>query len=581
MKMIKTLFSILIFSLNLNLANAADVKDSASNAICKTCKSVEMISQIKLDNEKKLQSYENLINKSLIDQQKRLDDLWGVVSLLGYLAALLGVLTTIIVVFFSLRTSNSAISAAKEEANKSLDTWMRTNGEALLISEIGKTLSPKLESALQEIKDASTKILVELDNELKKTTKLNEELGNKSQNNDSNQSYTQSKENESEVQPEVSNKEPDTDLTTSNQDQSRPEEISDHKKIRKAQKLSRTNHIAEAITILESLIEKHENSTIESEIKLYIDASVALAKIEDKIGQPRKALSIYNGLVSKFSTSISENILTSLIPVINDQSYLYENMGNITEAINGYDKAIKLYDEIKPKGRLDLIRYTRAYNGKSRCIYNLKNYESTIDIYNEFNSKVDVSQLPLNSYDANLTIRTARSYLKLSKLAEAKNTLIDKIKLSKDVRSSSSTFRLKILLAQILDEDNKLDEALHIYDEIINYISNSDHLYSAYLMESLLEKAAIMSKKMVVFEELKIYEQIEDLWAKSGDEKEGLSVYAATAMVNRAITLSKIGDSTNALAVAKKAIENFHISLDHRVIEQLTKAEKLKALIER
>ena len=76
-KMIKTILTILLFSLNLNLAIAAEKNDSAISPICKTCKSIEMISQIKLDNEKKLQSYEDLINKSLNNQQQRLDDLWG------------------------------------------------------------------------------------------------------------------------------------------------------------------------------------------------------------------------------------------------------------------------------------------------------------------------------------------------------------------------------------------------------------------------------------------------------------------------------------------------------------------------
>lgn len=354
--------------------------------------------------------------------------------------------------------------------------------------------------------------------------------------------------------------------------------------MRRALKLSRTNHIAEAIAILDSLIEKHENSTVESEIQLYMDASVALAKIEDKIGQSKKALSIYDSLVFKLSDSNSKAIKTSLIEVIIEQSYLNERIGNISEAISGYNKSIALYDKNYPKGRLDLNRYKRAYNGKSRCTYNLKDYESAIDIYNEFNRKVDLSpvQQELNPYDAGLIIRTAKSYLKLSKPTEAKNILINKIAYFNDVRLRSVVFKMKILLAQILDEENKSDEALQIYDELINYLGNSDSfIYGRYLMESLLEKASIMSKKMVVLEELKIYEQIEDLWNKSENKKEYLAVYPVTAMVNRAITLSKIGDSVNALIVSKKAIENFHTSLDSRVIEQLTKAEKLKALIER
>ena len=116
---------------------------------------------------------------------------------------------------------------------------------------------------------------------------------------------------------------------------------------------------------------------------------------------------------------------------------------------------------------------------------------------------------------------------------------------------------------------------------IADFKNTSTNAIGAYIFHAYIEKASVLSKKMIIFEELKTYDEIVDLWHKSGSNKEDYDVYAATALVNKALTLTKSGNPSDALNEANKVIKLFNLSLDHDVVEQTTKAAKLKTLLER
>lgn len=575
--MTKLIFAILIIILNLNIANAEISKNAANQSICKACPSDESNLSPLVVVEKEIKLTQEKVNDSLAMQQSRLNDLYAQFNLLAYLAVFLGALIAVIVVFFSIKSTSSAVSEAKSEANKIVEDWLKNKGEALLILQLEKVIASQLEKALKEIKDASIPILVALDEELQKTTKINQELSAKNLKEEGYPEDTIREDSSSQNEAIVETAaiiEPQIVEDT-------PANLTPKAQFRRAQKFIRNDRIAEAIVILESLIDQLENSSLETEIILYIEAKSNLARLlESKLNQFDQAISIYISLVARFLQTESGKIASVLIRAINDMCYLYEDVSDYEKAIEGYATAIDLFDRVKPEGSLVANRYARAYSGKARCHYMLEQYQAVIDTYSKFTSKPDV---PRSVMLQNLTVRAARSFLNMGKIAEAKEILMSEISITVDGASNKINHpREKILLAQIFEDENNLDEALSLCNQVIEeYNNNPPRMMAAYVMQALTAKASILSKKGFIFEELKTYDQIENLWQESGINKESFSSYTATALVNKAITLSKSGNTSEALGVVNKVIELFKVSLNPNILEQTTKAARLKELLER
>lgn len=563
-----------------NFANAEKQTDvSTKQPACTACAAIQdNLAQTQL-NIKDIKLIEDKVNASLQSQQSRLNDIWGIVGLLGFLCAFLGALITVIVVFFSLKSTKAAVSEAKLEANNIVENWLRDKGEAVLIKESAKVIDMQIDDAIKKIKDAATPILLDLDAELQKTTKINQELFAKNGKIESDQEEVVSGdlanvplEVVNGITPQVNVQQLETVVVADN--------ITLQSLYKKGMLLKEEDRAAEAIAIFESLVDQLEHASLEKEITLYAEAKIQLALIsDDKLDQFDKAISVYESLIAKLITTNSEKVSSLIIRACNDLGLMYRRINAYSKAKDSYQNAINLFERVKPKASLAFSRYTRAINGLMSCHFDNNEYLEVIDLYNKYIDLIKQNASNLVSIHG-LNINAARSYSMLNKTTEAKELLLHEIK--NPVNTRSTYQREKILLAQLFEEEKNYDEALILCNQIIeDFNQKPTKIISASVLQALLRKASILSNKLVVFEEIKTYDDVVELWEKSNVMKEAYSVYAATALVNKALTLTKAGNAKDALNEVNKVMNLFKLSLDHDVVEQTTKAAKLKSLIER
>ncbi|MDD4929207.1 MAG: tetratricopeptide repeat protein [Gallionella sp.] len=124
-----------------------------------------------ISTDLKLQQQKLEFFKERLDSQdKRIGDLAFYLSLS---LACFGVLMTVIVVFFSFRSTKEAVLSAKEEARKEveaqakiiIETWLSKEGQPLLVKKVEDTLRPEVDKALGDIRNAAGGVLSGLEEE--------------------------------------------------------------------------------------------------------------------------------------------------------------------------------------------------------------------------------------------------------------------------------------------------------------------------------------------------------------------------------------------------------------------------------
>ncbi len=129
-----------------------------------------------LKAELKLQQQKLDFFKERLDlQDKRIGDLG---MILGGVIGLFGILMTIIVVFFSFRSTREAVLAAKDEARKEIEQqagkvigdWIDQQGKRRLEDK----LQPEIEAAILKIHEAASPVLGKLAQETQATQELNQ-----------------------------------------------------------------------------------------------------------------------------------------------------------------------------------------------------------------------------------------------------------------------------------------------------------------------------------------------------------------------------------------------------------------------
>ncbi len=573
--------SILFVAIN---CNSAKIITKIPQSECVSC--INTIKQIDNTNtkEEKLLELENRINSSLLSQQARLNDIWGAVSLLGYLAAFLGALITIVVVFFSFKSTKAAVTEAKIEANNIVGNWLNVSAEAVLISESNKVLQPKLQEALKEIKDAVTPILVKLDEELQKTTKINQELNLRNIKQEAEPEDISSAEilvdniTVETIEAENENtdfKESSTSTETSDK------ALTPRKLYFKARNLKIKDRAAEALNILEMLSNELENSFDERDIQLYLEVNIELANILDiKLEKVDQAIAVYESILPKLLNTNYPRVAVVALRALNHLSSLYVSEGELDNALMTSRQAIELYERVPSQSANAYPRYCRAISSLIGGLFESNRFEEAINTYNEhllhLKSDKNTNLFTLHSS----IVHTAKSYLLMNRNNEAKELLQSEINEKFDRKSQYA--RERILLSDILQSEDNLEEALLLVNQVISESNKQPNKpIGTYIYQALIQKAAILSKKRYILEELKTYDEIVEIWNTSGINKENYSVYAATALVNKALTLANSGDPLEALKVAKHVVEIFKVSLEHNVVEQITKAAKLISLLER
>lgn len=522
-----------------------------------------------------------LLKKSIDYQDKRLNDIWGLLSALGYIAALLGVLTTSIVVFFSVKSTSSAVATAKDEANRTVEAWMRTHGESFLQVETEKVIAPKLVQAIKEIKDETTTTLLAINSELQKTVKLNESLDAKA-NGQAN----------IEIEESVSPEAPHAVLSETGQSEPEHNQVqgtavtppqspdgSARASYREAVAL-RAERPGEAIAKLESILEEIDGATSDRDCMLYLDASTELGKIYERMDQYEKAVAIFERAIDRNVQSKSSRVIGTLGRAFQQLGLIHERNGFFDEAIEATNRYLAIYAVDLPIGIAGTYAI-RCLNTKTRCLFTLGNWLGVITTYNDAQTqfpdlfKIRSMQITLGS----LRTRTARALIKLERTVEAKKLLrdaIEEIKTNTEPGYPYSADSEKLLLGSIFEDEKNIPEALAIYQEISN---TQDRVRTgANVLQALLRKAAILSQLHLVTEEMNTYEDIVTRW-KAGGGFIALAAYAAAAMVNKAILLSQTGRTSEALTVVNEVITHFQTGTEPDLVEQTAKAARLRALL--
>lgn len=538
--------------------------------------------------------------KDLIDAfDRRLSDIWGIISLLGYVSALLGCLITGIVVFFSIKSTNTAIAEARAETRKFIDDWLKTNAAAILATETKLALGPQLDQALKEIKDAATPILVALDEELQKTTKLTETFevtitnGRKTIEAEAALTELSSTEQSSAmsdtVVSTVASAASSTYFQLSKSKKLPPFEHPFKEDFDEGNRLVFDEHNAEAIAKFESIIEQLGDSKEENDLIMIGKAKLGLCEVFESLDQPRKVLELCDSV-------ITENLNTAQ-PRLKDvvvRAYYHKAS---TEQTNGrYEAAIQIVNDglellKKPPQVSRAVPALRLLNVKGNCLISLQRYKEALENDAEIDAIASQGVLyPVEAvYIRNGRHRTAQALVKLGRIQEAKvllRTFIESDSAPHKSGGGVSRIQDRLLLANICEDEGKYDEALAIYSFIIESSQQSENeklLPARFVVQALLRKAAILSKLSLTAEELRVYDEIVQRCKSTSNSGNSntFKEYAVTALVNKAIAFSKMARADDAITIINDVLGKYRESTDKAIVEQVAKAAKLKALLER
>lgn len=155
--------------------------------------SVEQVAQRVSDisTDLKLQQQKlDFFKERLAVQDKRIDDLSDSlgtsVELFGYLLTVFGILMTVIVVYFSFRSTKEAVLAAKDEARKEIEaqakniieSWLNKEGKQELTEKVENALRPEINKALDQIHEKANGEIKKLEEERRKASEIND-IGSK------------------------------------------------------------------------------------------------------------------------------------------------------------------------------------------------------------------------------------------------------------------------------------------------------------------------------------------------------------------------------------------------------------------
>ena len=508
---------------------------------------------------------------------KRLSDVWGTVSVLGYIGSLLGILITIVVLFFSIRSTKTAVAEAKIEARKYLEEWLKADGNRILQDEIEKVISPHLSKALQEIKDKSTPVLLQLDDQLKKTEQLGDTLEKLS-------TQTKQGEKDDDVLEAQNSNTPETEIVNSTQNgttfnEPPPATVTiSQTKAPQDIAILRRERPAEAISILEQKIEELENATAEREIAQRIDLRFELARCFAALGDREKARELFLAASEdRFDTTSSKVAIALGKGVTSALSFLEQDL-HLEEIYNLSAQYIDLAARLQLTG----ISRSRALSClvlRARCQYQDAKYEAVLETYEQFKAGFrSQSGAPGTSQETHLEIRKARALLQMNRSQEAKTHLegiLSAIEATSERVDRFARDRIRLLLGDIFRGEKHFSQALAYYRLTIE----SGDAPTSRKLEALLQKAAILSELQLRTEEIDTYDKIIATWQRGNPES--YAFYGSAAMVNKAIALSETGHTKEALDLIGEVNRIFGDTRDPDVAPQITKAGRLRMLLER
>ncbi|SFI32887.1 hypothetical protein SAMN04515618_11799 [Collimonas sp. OK307] len=472
------------------------------------------------------------------------------------------------------------------EAREYLEEWMKTNGEELLQKETIKAIEPHLNKALQEIRDKSTATLVQLDAHLQKTAQLNQSLEALSASKINLQEPDEASVTEVELAPasEAAAEKTGTPIVASppmvRSNGSKPSKIRDAVSLR-------GERPAEAIVKLEEIIESMQGSESPEDIVLIIDAETELALTFDGLDNIDKAAEFYDRAVREYADTNTKKVAIAISRAASLATQFFERIADYERVISITEVYLPLFTRLELTG-LSAVRAIRCLNVKSRCLFNLSNYEGVLATHTQFEQIFPDRDgaATFTSVATTLDLSKARALEFLSRTAEAKSYLLELLSKSSNkvgVRPSRQmkhrVVRLEFALARLYENEKNFPQALAYYGNVIENQLEAESGISLKL-QAMLHKATILSELQLRNEELTTYDAIVDLWEKSGSS-DVYAVFAAAALVNKAIVLSRLERTDEASAVTNRVLNLFSTNTEPEVIEQTAKAVRLKSLLER
>ncbi len=507
-----------------------------------------------IDKEKIQKDFEN--NKIIIDRQdKRVEDLHSNISFWGVVFTLVGTLTAIIVIAFTLRFGSIATNEAKEELQKWID------------EKADKEFQPKVDKYLMQLEKETKELLLKIkanaDNKIDSFISgfVNNKLNNVESNYENLFNYIMEEYNKGNIEEAFKYIEKTISISKNDDELSKSLFI-------KAEILKKLNQKEEALNIYDKLIENFSTSKNKNVLNQVKNALINKAYELSLIDKSEDTLKIYNELLNNFSELL--NLEEKAFILIN-KGYLFTLSAETKKSLECYEKVILDFSNIKDN--LTIVSYV-IYSSvnKANILWEIDK-NSSLEIYNNLienyktSSNILIQRQLINAY-LNKAFNVGKEDKK--RAIELYNKAIEKYKETNDEVLISRLFSGYINKAIYLVDYDK-EKAIELYDEVIEQSKDFNNIeIIEQKLNALVNKITLITNKEKAIE---LYDSLINEYKEFNDIR--ICYIVNIAYINKASLLK----NENAILCYDEVIIRFNNSNNLKIKEQFIKANIYKASV--
>ncbi|CAE6703844.1 tetratricopeptide repeat protein [Candidatus Nitrotoga fabula] len=366
----------------------------------------------------KLQQQKLEFFKERLDlQDKRISDL-------NFYLSCFGVLMTVIVVFFSFRSTREAVQAAKDEARNEvkaqakniIESWLDKDGKQELVKKVEDTLNPKIAIALGEIDNKATNVLNKLEDERRTTQMINDKslelqarheraMINLSHSIDTTKPLSEKqREKVQEAAQEIESRAPNkyrfedwnmlgiqafesakyevalTQFIRAEKVSSEPIQLS-KALVNKGAALAQMGRNEEAIAAYDEVVHRFGEATEEPLREQVATALMNKGKTLGKMGRDEEAIAVYDKVVRHFGEATEAPLREQVATALVNKGGTLDQMEWNNEAIAAYDEVVRRFGEATEAPLREQV--ATALMNKGKTLGKMGRDEEAIAVYDE------------------------------------------------------------------------------------------------------------------------------------------------------------------------------------------------------
>ena len=566
-----------------------------------------------LTDLKLLQQKIDFFRERLDGQDKRISDLTFYLSLS---LACFGVLMTVIVVFFSLRSTKEAVLSAKDEARAEIkeqainiiESWLTRDGQPLITQKVDSTLRPEIDKALDEIRNAAGGVINELEEEKRKAHDFNEkneaalaELLNRPVDEAKPLSPEQTikvnevaKELESKPSKEYSFK--DWIMLGVQAFQSKKYEVAaEHftkavevgtkpigvamALMRKGISLGRLNLHKEEIAIYDEIVRRYGEMT---EIALREQVAMALMRKGTTLGkldQRNDGIAVFDEVVQRFGDSSELKLCAPVARALMNKAISLGKLDQRNDGIAVFDEVVRRFgDSTELKLREQVAR---ALLNKAIALGAQAQQNNAIVVCDEVLSRFgDATELSLLETVARALVYKAISLRKLEQHNDA-IVVLDEV-LNRFGDSTAQTLREVVAMSLMnkgvaLGQLEQLNDAIAVYDEVVRRFGDATELaLRERVARTLMNKGVALGQLEQHNEAIAVFDEVV---RRFGDATElALREPVARALMNKGVALGQLEQLNDAIAVYAEVVRRFGDATELALREQVAMVLMIKGV---